>query len=661
MKRIIIIFSVILCFCTFPVISQTPFSRGVNLTGWFQASSSHNIQFTKFTKQDLINIKNLGCDVIRFPINLHFMTDGEPDYNLDPLFLFFLDSVVTWAENLQIHLLLDNHTFDPDVDTDPSVEQVLIRVWTQMAEHYKDRSEYIYYEILNEPHGISDVTWGNIQQNVIDAIREVDTEHTIIVGPAGFNSYNNLDDLPEYTDDKLIYTFHFYDPFLFTHQGASWTDPSMEPLAGVPFPYNADSMPDCPAELQGTWIQNAFSNYYQEGTAERVKELIDIAADFKTSRNVSIFCGEFGVYIPNSPRQDRINWYDTVRSYLEEKEIPWTIWDYTGGFGIFEEGGNNIFEHDIDTAIVRALGLDVPEQSEYIFKPDSTGFLIYSDYIERQIVGNSWGQDLITDYYSEISPDKGNYCLHWAMGNQYSTSEFDFIPDKDLSELLAEDYAVDFMIRGTYPGSEFDIRFLDTKTDDPDDHPWRMRYTINDAVASWDGRWYHLHIPLSDFTEQGSWDNDQWFNPVGDYDWTAVNSFEIVAEHHDLTGMHFWFDNIHVTDMDTASVSDTSVIMSYIPPEKLVTNPAFSVYPNPANENTVISYSVYKKGKVEINIYDVSGKMISSLVNHVYNPGDYSVIWQCKNIYGNRIRSGMYFCTIVSPGFTFTEKVSVIR
>ena len=71
--------------------AQVPFHKGVNLTNWFQAASPRQIQFTKFTKKDFQNIKSLGCDVIRLPINLHGMTSGAPDYTLDPLFLNFLD------------------------------------------------------------------------------------------------------------------------------------------------------------------------------------------------------------------------------------------------------------------------------------------------------------------------------------------------------------------------------------------------------------------------------------------------------------------------------------------------------------------------------------------------------------------------------------------
>lgn len=107
--------------CINPLRSQVPFSRGVNLTSWFQVSSPGEIQFTKFTKKDLINIKNLGCDVIRLPIAMHDMTSGSPSYTLDPLYFSFLDSVVTWCEQLQLYLILDNHSFDPNGDTSPDV------------------------------------------------------------------------------------------------------------------------------------------------------------------------------------------------------------------------------------------------------------------------------------------------------------------------------------------------------------------------------------------------------------------------------------------------------------------------------------------------------------------------------------------------------------
>ena len=69
---------------SFQLQAQVSFNRGVNLTGWFQTSSAQQIQFTKYTKKDFQNIKSLGCDVIRLPINLIYMTNGSPDDTMDP-------------------------------------------------------------------------------------------------------------------------------------------------------------------------------------------------------------------------------------------------------------------------------------------------------------------------------------------------------------------------------------------------------------------------------------------------------------------------------------------------------------------------------------------------------------------------------------------------
>src|SRR5665647_291236 len=119
--------------------AQAPFSRGVNLTGWFQTSNPRQIQFSKYSKKDFENIKSLGCDAIRLPINLFYMTNGSPDYTVDPLFFSFLDQAVDWAESLHMYLIIDNHSSDDIASQNPNLETVLSKVWIQMADHYKAR------------------------------------------------------------------------------------------------------------------------------------------------------------------------------------------------------------------------------------------------------------------------------------------------------------------------------------------------------------------------------------------------------------------------------------------------------------------------------------------------------------------------------------------
>ncbi len=585
-----------------------PFQKGVNLTNWFQVNGPREIQFTKFTKRDFEHIKSLGCDVIRLPINLHFMTDGAPAYTLDPLFLSFLDQAIDWAEELEIHLILDNHTFDVDENTDPLIGDVLEKVWGQMAEHLVDRSEYVYYEVLNEPHGIGNELWANIQQGVIDAIRAVDTTHYIVVGGADWNSYGTLESLSAYSDNKLIYTFHFYFPFLFTHQGATWVSPSLLPMAGVPFPYDADRMPALDASFLGTWIQGSYLSYPLEGSVNRIKEELDIALRFRDTYNVPVYCGELGVYIPNSDSEDRNAWYEAVKDYLEENDVAWTMWDYEGGFGLFEEGGSDQFDFDLDTSLLASLGFSIPEQREFTLEPDTAGFPIYGDFIEQDINESSWNEGTL-DYYSNEQPNDGAYCIAWSGANQYNHIGFDLKPNKDLSLLLSEEYALDFLVRGDLPGTRFDIRFMDTDTDDPEDHPWRMGITVGEPEMTWDGRWTKFHIPLQNFTERGAWEGE-WFEPEGKFDWQAVDRMEIVLEYGPLGAGEVWFDQIQISNLDTLQVNDSSVVGDL--PTSIDQNlqKLIHIFPNPTKDNLILRST--SGVPISVQLSDPLGRVILS-------------------------------------------------
>ncbi len=634
---------ILLFFSLPPTQAQMPFTRGVNLTGWFQAENARQIQFAKYTKQDLVQIKSLGCDAVRLPINLHFMTNGAPDYVIDPLFFDFLDQVVDWAEELQVHLLLDNHSFDPNVDTQPSVELVLLKVWPQMAEHYKNRSNYVYYEILNEPHGISTAVWCQIQQKVIYAIRAIDTKHTIVVGPSGYNSYNELNNMPVYTDNKLIYTFHFYDPFMFTHQGATWTS-YMQDVSGVPFPFDAARMPATPVSTRGTWVESALNNYKSDGTVAKVKQLLDVAANFKTARNVNVFCGEFGVYIPNSPHSDRVYWYDVVRKYLEEKGIPWTIWDYQGGFGLFEKGSNELFDYDLDVDMLKSLDFTIPQQSEFVIKPETKPFDIYTDYIGPSILESGSAGNGTIDYYSS-GPQTGKYAIYWTGSNQYAGPGFNFKPDRDLSVLVASNYELDFWVKGDTPGTKFQIRFVDSKSAVAGDHPWRMSYDADQTQVTWNGTWQQVKIPLKSFKETGSWDN-AWFNPEGKFDWKAVDRLEIISEFNALATQKIWFDEIRINGAPVTSVPDQSG-----------TPFAARAYPNPFAKSVRIEYSLPEPGNVEVTVYELNGREMATLLAERQAQGVHLVQWNpTQNGFLNP-NEGVYICKIISSGKTETLKL----
>lgn len=74
-------------------------------------------------------------------------------------------------------------------------------------------------------------------------------------------------------------------------------------------------------------------------------------------------------------------------------------------------------------------------------------------------------------------------------------------------------------------------------------------------------------------------------------------------------------------------------------------------YPNPFNPSTNIEYNLFKPGVVSLIIYDNNGKVVTKLVNNIYqNYGKYTLDWNGKNDIGTDVSSGIYFCRIIVNG-----------
>lgn len=103
----------------------------------------------------------------------------------------------------------------------------------------------------------------------------------------------------------------------------------------------------------------------------------------------------------------------------------------------------------------------------------------------------------------------------------------------------------------------------------------------------------------------------------------------------------------------TVSVKDESKLPSKF---KLEQN-----YPNPFNPETKIEYVVSRKQNVELMIYDVLGKEITTLINEVKESGRHSVVWDGKNEFGNTLPSGVFIYKIKAGEFTQVKKIILLR
>ena len=631
----------IFLFCFFTISAQNPFNKGVNLTGWFAAGSARSVPFTKFTKTDLQDIKSLGCDVIRLPITLHYMTNGAPNYEIDPIFYNYLDQVIDWTEELQLNLIIDNHTIE--VATSKTVEAPLLKIWPQMARHYKNRPTSIYYEILNEPNTLLAADWAVIQAKVVDSIRVYDTKHTIVVTGADWGGISGLLNLKKLKDLNLIYSFHFYDPFLFTHQGASWA--SLADLGGVPFPYDASRMPAVPESLKNTWVAGSLSTGYKtDGTVAKLKSTIDAAIKYGTTNGVKIFCGEMGVYNLKSSNADRVYWYKVVASYLSSKSVPWTMWDYQGGFGIFNKGSNEVFEYDINRPQAEGMGFTPPPFKEYVFRADTVPFDIYTDFAGEGIRSGAPGTG-IADLFSAES-HAGNYSIYMTDLLQYNALDFDFRFNKDMSKLVAANYTIDFWFKSDSPGSNVVLRFIDTKTTDPKDHPWRKDFTLNSSVVPFDGAWHLVKISLKRFVDIGSYDGS-WINSTNSFDWKAVDHFQIVSENMALTGKKLWFDDILINGTPITGLAENSEANNF----------QAKAFPNPFTDTATIEYNLPEAAFVNACIFSLEGIKLATLTNNRETQGRHQIQWIPGQKGISKPGDGIYFCKITASGKTEVLKL----
>ena len=85
-------------------------------------------------------------------------------------------------------------------------------------------------------------------------------------------------------------------------------------------------------------------------------------------------------------------------------------------------------------------------------------------------------------------------------------------------------------------------------------------------------------------------------------------------------------------------------------------------YPNPFNPSTQISFDIPQGGEfVMLNVYNILGQNVSTLVNSVMSPGKYTMEWNATDEIGNPVASGIYFYELRSKSFTSRKKMLLIR
>lgn len=340
--------------------------HGTNASGWFaqvydrQGYTKEHFQ-TWITAEDLALMKAMGFDHVRLSVNPEPMFTMNHPNDIPAEYLGYLDAAVKMILDHDLAVIIDIHPEDDFKKrlTDDNFVPQFADFWRALAQHYSSWDpDRVFFEVLNEPEQ-ERYRWYGVQAKLVAAIRQGTPQHTIIAAGAQWSNDDELVFLEPIRDPNVIYNFHFYSPYLFTHQGATWGVYYWRWVKGLRYPSTLESSQKAALSVPEAADRLAVIRYgYEHWNADRIDGEISQIAQWGQQHNAPVICDEFGVYRDYADPHDRAEWIKDVRTSLERHGIGWTVWDYSGSFGVVTKNNGHAVP---DERIVGALGLSLPK------------------------------------------------------------------------------------------------------------------------------------------------------------------------------------------------------------------------------------------------------------------------------------------------------------
>jgi endoglucanase len=256
-------------------------------------------------------IKAAGFDSVRLPTKWSAHANNRAPFTLDSKFAERIDWAVDQATANKLNIVLNVHHYEGlDNNPDQHAER-MAALWEQIAARYKDRPENVFFELYNEPHDkLTEEKWNDLIPRLLAAVRKTNPTRPVIIGPGQWNATRALSKLrlPE-EDHHLIVTVHCYDPFQFTHQGASWARGSEK------------------------WKGTKWTGIEAEQNA--LRKTLEQAAQWGKDHRRPVYLGEFGAF-EAADMESRCRWTRFITREAERLGMSWAYWEFAAGFGVYD-------------------------------------------------------------------------------------------------------------------------------------------------------------------------------------------------------------------------------------------------------------------------------------------------------------------------------------
>jgi endoglucanase len=287
-----------------------PVGRCVNMGNHLEAPTEGAWGGRKIADDDFLIIAKAGFNTVRLPVRWSTHVGATPLYPIDPAYMERVKHVVALARAAGLNVILNSHHFE-EIHSDPSEANIaqLAAMWAQIAATFAQYpTANVWFEIENEPHDkFNDSNLLKVLTPALLEIRKTNPDRPVIIGGEFWSGINSLKSLVLPDDPNIIPTFHYYDPFEFTHQGATWVN--LSPKMGRKFGIDRD-MANLKADVQ------------------KVR-------DYITRTGKTPFMGEFGANSP-IPLYERVKYQMTVQRAFSEINIGMCAWGFTNTFPLYD-------------------------------------------------------------------------------------------------------------------------------------------------------------------------------------------------------------------------------------------------------------------------------------------------------------------------------------
>ena len=288
-----------------------PVGACINMGNQLEARSETADGGVRIEPADFERIRAAGFTTVRVPVRWSDKTGEGPDYAIDPKWMARVSEVVDQALAAGLNVILNDHHFEA-LDSDPAANSAkLAAIWQQVATRFADRpTARLWFEIENEPH--EKLTNANLNETLapaLAAIRATNPDRPVVIGGDNWSGIDSLATL-ELPDDPNVYpTFHYYEPFDFTHQGAGWVKPKPPALGRV------------------------------YGSAADAQRLVADAAKIRAyvvRTGLIPFMGETGAYEARIPLAQRVQYARAVHDTFAPLGVGICGWAYTNTFPYYD-------------------------------------------------------------------------------------------------------------------------------------------------------------------------------------------------------------------------------------------------------------------------------------------------------------------------------------